>query len=153
MPMLDTDIEGLNPEDATQYVLAFITTLRKTEKEIQRVKEETALWRRRVSLAAEKGETGLSLKAQGRVAELEASLGTLEGEEAELKAKVSVLKRKLVGIRSVLPRTVDVDLLLAQLRILAGEKDELSASMRDEEAKAALEELKKKMKGEGTPDV
>jgi hypothetical protein len=40
---------------------------------------------------------------------------------------------------------VDTDRLLAQLEMVVGKKDELSLSMKDEEAKAALDELKNKM--------
>ncbi len=149
--MLDTDIEGLDPKDAAEYVLAFITTLKRTETEISRVKEEAALWRRRASLALEKGEAELIVHAQRRLAELESKQGTLEGEAADLTRKVAILKKKLLQARSKLPRTVDTDLLLAQLKNLAGEKDELSDSMKDEEANAALDELKKKMAGGGAP--
>ncbi len=149
--MLDTDIEGLDPKDAAEYVLAFITTLKKTETEISRVKEEAALWRRRASLALEKGEAELIVHAQRRLAELESKQGTLEGEEADLTRKVAILKKKLLQARSKLPRTVDTDLLLAQLKNLAGEKDKLSDSMKNEEANAALDELKRKMSGGGAP--
>jgi hypothetical protein len=151
--MLDTDIEGLDPKDAAEYVLAFITTLKKTEKEIVRVREDEALWRKRLSLAEEKGEAALAAGARSRLAEAESKRAVLEGEAADLTQKISVLKRKLVQIRSRLPKTVDVDLLLAQLKMLAGEKDGLSESMRDEEANAALEELKNKMTGGGKPPV
>jgi phage shock protein A len=147
--MLDTDIEGLDPKDAAEYVLAFITTLKKTQTEISRVKEEAALWRRRASLALDKGEAELIVHAQRRLGELESKQGMLEGEAAELTRKVSILKKKLLQARTKLPRTVDTDLLLAQLKTLAGEKDELSLAMKDEEANAELEELKKKIPGGG----
>ena len=41
-------------------------------------------------------------------------------------------------------KLVDADLLLAQLRMVVGEKDELGDAMKKEEAQAALDELKKK---------
>jgi hypothetical protein len=41
-------------------------------------------------------------------------------------------------------RLVDTDLLLAQLQMVAGKKDELGDAMKNEEANAALDELKKK---------
>ena len=40
---------------------------------------------------------------------------------------------------------MDADLLLAQLEMIAGKKDELAQAMKEEESKAALDELKKKM--------
>jgi hypothetical protein len=45
--------------------------------------------------------------------------------------------------------TVDADALLAQLSMLAGEPDTLKQSLKEQEARAALEELKRKMNGGG----
>jgi phage shock protein A len=149
--MLDTDLEGLGPKEATDYVLAFITTLKSTEKSLARAVEETALWKRRVELAQAKGDADLASQAQGRLAECQAKQAGLETEITDLKGKVSVLKEKLARVRSQVPRSVNVDLLLAQLQMLVGEKDSLSISLKEEEAKANLEELKKKMGGSGTP--
>ena len=68
----------------------------------------------------------------------------METELADLKSKVSVLKDKLVRIRMTGGRLVDTDLLLAQLQMVVGQKDELGEAMRKEETNAALDELKKK---------
>jgi hypothetical protein len=40
-------------------------------------------------------------------------------------------------------RSVDTDLLLAQLEMVAGKKDELSVQLKEEEAKQNLDELKR----------
>jgi hypothetical protein len=56
-----------------------------------------------------------------------------------------VLKEKLVRIRMAGLKLVDADLLLAQLEMIVGKKDELAHTMKNEEASAALEELKRKM--------
>ena len=53
--MLDTDLEGLGPKEASAYVLAFITTLKQTEKALAAAVEESELWTRRVALARSKG--------------------------------------------------------------------------------------------------
>jgi hypothetical protein len=58
---------------------------------------------------------------------------------------VSILRDKLTRLRMRGTHSVDTDLLLAQLEMVAGKKDALSESFKDEEAKAKLEELKKKM--------
>ena len=145
--MLDTDIEGLGPKEASAYVLAFITTLKQTERALAAAGEEVALWTRRVSLAQGKGEAVLAAQAQARLTDAEQKKARLEGELAELKAKVSVLKEKLVRLRMTGGRLVDADLLLAQLEMVVGKKDELSRSMKEEETNAALDELKKKMQG------
>jgi hypothetical protein len=57
---------------------------------------------------------------------------------------VAVLKDKLVRLRMTGGRLVDADLLLAQLQMVVGKKDELQDAMKIEEANAALDELKKK---------
>jgi len=143
--MLDTDIEGLGPKEAAEYVLAFVTTLKQTEKDIARLDEEIATWTRRVGLAESKGDAGLAAAATARLEEIRAKKAAREAELADLRMKVSILKDKLTRLRMVGARSVDTDLLLAQLELVAGKKDALSESFKDEEAKAKLEELKKKM--------
>jgi hypothetical protein len=73
----------------------------------------------------------------------------LETELADLKAKVSVLKEKLTRIRMMGGKLVDADLLLAQLEMVVGPRDDLARTMKKEEASAALDELKKKMQEDG----
>ena len=143
--MIDTDIQGLGPQEAADYVLAFITTLKQTEKAVGAAEEEVSLWTRRVALARSRGEEGLAAQAEARLTEATGRKATLDAELADLKAKVSVLKEKLARLRVTGGRLVDTDLLLAQLEMAAGKKDELSAAMKEEESKAALDELKKKM--------
>jgi hypothetical protein len=143
--MLDTDLEGLGPTEATEYVLAFITTLKQTEKARATADEEVALWTRRVELARSKGDEALTLQAQARRDECTAKKAKLDAELAELKGKVAILKEKLTRIRMTGGRSVDTDLLLAQLEMVVGKKDDLSRTFKDEESNAALDELKKKM--------
>jgi phage shock protein A len=142
--MLDTDIDGLNPAQASEYVLAFITTVKQTERALAAAQEETNTWTRRVTLARSKGDEGLAAQAQARLSDTTAKQSRLESELAELKAKVAVLKDKLVRLRMTGGRLVDTDLLLAQLQMVVGQKDELGEAMKKEEANAALDELKKK---------
>ena len=144
--MLDTDLEGLGPREASEYVLAFITTLKQTEKACAAAQEETNLWTSRVSLAQGKGDAALTAQTMARLSDVTAKQSRLDAELADLKAKVSVLKEKLVRIRMTGVRLIDADLLLAQLEMVVGKRDELAHMMKKEEASAALEALKKKMK-------
>lgn len=141
--MLDTDMEGLNPAQASEYVLAFITTVKQTEKALAAAQEETTTWTRRVSLARSKGDEGLAAQAQARLSDATAKQSHLETELAELRAKVAVLKDKLVRLRMTGGRLVDTDLLLAQLQMVVGQRDELGEAMKKEETNAALDELKR----------
>jgi hypothetical protein len=142
--MLDTDIEGLDPAQASEYVLAFITTLKKTEKSLAEAAEETNTWTRRVTLARSKGDEALAAQAQARLSDATAKQSQLEAELADLKRKVAVLKDKLARLKMTGGRLVNTDLLLAQLLMVVGEKDTLGDAMKQQEADAALDELKKK---------
>ena len=143
--MTDTDIEGLGPKEAADYVLAFIATLKQTEKSLAAAGDEVDLWTRRVALARSKGDEGLAGQAEARLQEAAAKKAKLQAELAELSATVSALKAKLARLRMTGGRAVDTDLLLAQLEMAVGKKDELSKAMKAEETNAALDELKKKM--------
>lgn len=142
--MMDTDIEGLDPAQASEYVLAFITTLKKTEKALAETSEETNTWTRRVTLARSKGDEALAAQAQARLSDATAKQSQLETELADLKRKVAVLKDKLARLKMTGGRLVNTDLLLAQLQMVVGEKDKLGDAMKQQEAEAALDELKKK---------
>jgi len=144
---LDTDIEGLTPQQAGEYVLGFLTTLKQTEKALAAAEEEENLWTRRVTLARTKGDEGLAAQAQARLSDATAKKGQLQVELEELRATVSVLKEKLTRIRMTGTKLVDADLLLAQLQMIVGPKDNLAAAMKTEEAGVALDELKRKMQG------
>ena len=142
--MLDTDIEDLDPAQASEYVLAFITTLKKTEKSLAEAAEETNTWTRRVTLARSKGDEGLAAQAQARLSDATAKQSALEAELGDLRRKVAVLKDKLARLKMTGGRLVNTDLLLAQLQMVVGEKDKLGDAMKQQEADAALDELKRK---------
>lgn len=143
--MLDTDLEGLGPQEAAEYVLAFITTLKQTEKARAASEEDVALWTRRVELARSKGDEALASQAQARREDSAAKRAQLDAELSDLKGKVAILKEKLTRLRMTGGKSVDTDLLLAQLEMAVGKKDELSTTFKEEESNAALDELKKKM--------
>jgi hypothetical protein len=157
--MSDTDIDFMDPAAAREYVLNYIISLKRTQKDRAVAEEELEQWQRRVRLADSRGEPILKKSAESQVAELSSRRQRLLDEERQLKAKVDVLKEKLrsLSIRSSL--SVDTETLLAQLSVLVGEPapsggpagggDTLSHRLKEEEATQALEELKRKMKEEG----
>jgi hypothetical protein len=148
--MEDTDIDLLDFESAREYVLAFITTLKKTQKERAVTEEELSHWQGRVKLADSRGEPVLKRSAEQRVSELESRCHRLRQEELDLKLKVDVLKEKLNAVRIRSGLRVDTDALLGQLQMLAGEPDVLEENLRSTEAEQALQALKRKMsEGEG----
>ncbi|MEJ2662835.1 MAG: hypothetical protein P8107_02145 [Spirochaetia bacterium] len=148
----DTDISGMEPEAAKEYVLAFITTLKTTQRQKQEALEAKKLWQDRVRLAEQKQEALLAEKARSRVGEIQTKIDTLKNEERELAPKVDVLKEQLLKLSRAPQMSVDAENLLAQLQMLVGEPDTLSQTFKDEAAKAELEKLKRKMQGgEETP--
>jgi len=132
-------------ESAREYVLAFITTLKKTQKQRAVAEEQLEHWRGRIKLAENRGEPVLKRGAQQRVAELEANRQQLHQEELELKRKVDVLKEKLKATKIRSSLQVDADALLAQMQMLVGQPDNLKEQLRNTEADQALQALKKKM--------
>jgi len=143
--MRDTDIDFMDFESAREYVLAFITTLKKTQKQRAVAEEELEHWRGRIKLAESRGEPVLKRGAEQRVAEIEAKSRRLYQEELELKRKVDVLKQRLKATKIRSSLQVDADALLAQMQMLVGEPDRLQESFKNTEAEQALRVLKKQM--------
>jgi len=120
MPMDDTDIRGLSAADARAYALEFMTSLKTTEGELAALGDELRLWSRRLELAATKGAAELEAAARAKVDELTARKTALDAERAELAAKVARIREQL-PMAGASERSVDADLLLAQLQMETGE--------------------------------
>jgi len=142
---LDTDIGGMEPEAAKEYVLSFVATLKTTQKQKQTLTEEKKLWQERVLLARNKQESELELKALERVSEIQSKIATLEAEEKELAPKVAVLKEQLLKLVRAPQMSLDAENLLAQLQMIVGEPDKTAEAFKQEEADIELQNLKKKL--------
>jgi hypothetical protein len=118
--MDDTDLRGLSAPEARAYVLEFITAMKATERAMAAVDQDLALWSKRVELAAAKGAAELEAAARAKLDELTARRSPLESERAELASKVARLKEQL-PLAMASERSVDADLLLAQLQMATGE--------------------------------
>lgn len=149
--MDDTDLTNLTPQDAREYVLAFLTTLKQTSHRREQVELELESWRARLKLAQDKGAADLAGKASGVVTQLEGKLATLTNEESELAGKVEALKENLRRLEITGGRLVDTDLLQAELDMAVGEDKaaemKTDDALRKAQAQTALEELKKKLGG------
>ena len=142
--MLDTDIDSLDYGAAREYVLAWLAALKQAQKQRAIAEEELAQWVHRVKLAENRGEPLLKKTAEQRAAEARGLAEHLQSEERDLRRKAGVLKDKLEALRIRSGASVDADALLAQLQALTGGPDRLDRALKDEEAKEALAELKKK---------
>jgi phage shock protein A len=143
---VDTDIDSLDYGSAREYVLAFLTTLKQTERERAIAEEELVHWEHRVKVADNRGEPQLKKLAAGRAAELRERATRLSAEEQGLRRRVAVLRKKLLVLRERSSFAVDADDLLSQLRLLAGEPGTLDLDLKDLEAQAAREALKRKQR-------
>ncbi|PKL25990.1 MAG: chromosome partitioning protein [Spirochaetae bacterium HGW-Spirochaetae-3] len=118
--MDDTDIRGLSAEDAKAYALEFMTALKGLERDLAVLGDEAATWAKRVELAAAKGSAELEAAARAKLDELAAKRAGLEAERVDLAAKVARIREKL-PMAGASERSVDPDLLLANLRMATGQ--------------------------------
>ena len=146
----DTDLGGMDKAAASEYVLAFITTLKETERARLAAEQEKALWEGRVGLARARNEELLATQAEMKVNEIDSRLATLRAEEAELRRKVDFMKDELQRLKSKPELSLDPEALLAELEMVTGQPDTTAQKIKDTEADLELEKLKKKMQGEGS---
>lgn len=150
--MDDTDLSGLDPAAAREYVHGFLTTLRLTVKRRQQLETERRTWEERVQRAVAAGDDRLRDAARDRLRRVQEDCGRVAAEEAELAAQVEVLQRQLRRIRATAAGTVDTEQLLAQLQELAGERDALQEDLdrlsAEQRAASELASLKRRMRPE-----
>jgi phage shock protein A len=152
--MDDTDISGLSLEEARDYVLSFITSLKQTARQREQVAQEIESWRARLKLSQEKGAADLAARASTLLGQLEEKRASLLAEEQELGEKVDRLKRNLKRLEMTGGRLVDTDLLQAELDMAVGEEKaaeiQTDRALKDAQAQAALDEMKRKLQGDGS---
>jgi len=147
-PRDDTDLEGMAPEAAKEYVLAFIKSLKETQRQMGKCREELSLWEERVKTARAAGRPDLVRAAEEKVRNLREQIILLNDEEEELRLKVNRLRENLKILQHGVQRTIDAESLLAQMEMLVGEVDTTEEKFRDQEAQQELEKLKKKLQEE-----
>jgi phage shock protein A len=146
--MTDTDLSGMDQEAARDYVLGFIKSLKETQRQKMGVLREKKRWQERLGLAEKEGRPDLAAEAGKRVEGFQKEADLLSREEAALLAKVDLLKENLRRLPENPDYGVDAQSLLAELQILAGERDETSEQIEELEAESRLEALKKKIEEE-----
>lgn len=145
----ETDLTGLDPGAAREYVLGYITALRITAKKRQRLATSLKTWEERVKTAVDAGNTTLRDAARNEVQRIQDGLGRVAAEERELTAQVEVMKRHLKSMQHGPVVNADAEALLAQLQTLTGEPDTLKSDLdrlgAEQRADAELEALKRRM--------
>jgi phage shock protein A len=149
--MDDIDLSAMTLEEAREYVLAYITTLKQTRRQMEQQVAEISLWRERSRMAAERGASDLAAKAAEVADQHEAQRTVIEAEVRGLEATVPLLKENLRRLEITGTRLVDTDRLLAELEMAVGEEKaaeiRTDRAVRETQAESALEEMKRKIRG------
>ena len=153
--MDDTDLKGLSVADARAYVMEFMTSLKAVQRDIATLDADAALWIKRVELAVSKGAAELEAAARAKAEELALKRTALEAERSDLEGKITRMREKLPMV-SASERSVDPDLLLAQMQMTTGEamggpSPSLDKGLKSLEADDALAALKRKLSGSAAP--
>ena len=145
---------GMKAADAKEYIHAFITTLKLTEKEIFTLGEEAAKWKNRAELARSKGMTELVAEAEREADKVNTKLLGLREEEKALNERIAAMRRQLPGL-AARERSIDPDLLEQELLMALGKTGEETGTEKafrelekNSAAESALEALKTKMRGD-----
>ncbi|HUX13235.1 MAG TPA: hypothetical protein VMW87_09405 [Spirochaetia bacterium] len=144
----NTNLAGLDPNSAREYVLQYIVSLKQLQKKREQLRQELKLWSDRSALAAEKGREDLKEQALAKCRETSAADEQLAAEERGLESDVQDMKRQLEMIRRQPEGAIDTDLLLAQLEQVVGEKDPTAQKFRSFEAEQDLDNLKRGLDAE-----
>jgi hypothetical protein len=142
------DLTDLDPKDAKRIVIDYITTLKKTRSKREELRQEFEKWEKRHTLASERGESELAAEALSRAKSAVEEHERLGAEERELEVVVEHLQGQLRALSGRPRRTVDADALLASLEGVVGTDNQTKETIRDLDAEAELEKLKKKLSSE-----
>lgn len=147
------ELSRLDYDAAQALLIAYATDIKRYEKDLRTLDEQTALWNGRVKLAQEKGLADLAAQAQAQVQSLTEKRNELAASKAQLESDLQRIKEELPELKAK-RRSIDPDALQAQLSMLTGEALEPEKAKAEKELKgleqnsgidAALEALKKKM--------
>ena len=116
---METNLGGMDPASAKEYIYGFISTLKLTEKKIQEIDAELLKWNSRAELARAKGHPDLALEAEKEIERLKTKKQELDSETAELKLQIEQMRRQLPALAAC-ARSIDPDLLEQELLMAAG---------------------------------
>lgn len=158
------ELSRLDYDGAMNLLFAYTTDIKRADKEIEALRKEIALWTSRVSLAEGKGLTELAAGARAQLAQLDAKVAGILASRADMERDAGRIKEALPGIKAK-ERSIDPDLLQAELSMMTGEAldpekakldRELDALSKADTSADPLAALKRRMgltpdKNEGKP--
>ena len=152
--MNENDLSGMKANEAKDFIMGVITTLKLTEKQIHSLEDEEAKWRSRVDMARSRGMDELEREAGREVEAISTKLAGLREEALSFKNSIAEMRRQLPGL-AARERSIDPDLLEQELLMVLGQTEEENETEKafrklekEGEADTALEALKAKMKGD-----
>ena len=141
----DFDLTGLEPSSAKEYVVAIIADLKQTKARRIELEGKLQLWEGRMRLAERENRPDLATKASSQADLVRSDIASVRAQETEYVRGIDRMKRQLTMIESEAGLSVNADLLLAQLELITGERDELSDTFKEEELNEELERMKREM--------
>jgi len=145
----------MNVNELKEEILALITTLKLTEKEIISLENEEAKWKGRVELARERGSFELLREAEAEMEKIVARLTILREEGRSFRDNIEALRRQL-PFAAASERSIDPDVLEQELLMTLGKTEEeiktdkaFRELEKEKTAESALEALKAKMRKTG----
>jgi phage shock protein A len=155
------NIQRMPVNEAKEYILNFITTVKRNEQQGQNLKIEQKKWETRIQLAQNKGSPDLAAEAEAARQRVIRQIQDLEDENTELKTQIQAMIHQLPGL-AARERSIDPDVLEQELLMAAGCMPGDEEKLRDERnfavlereaaAESALRELKQKMRHRSEDD-
>jgi hypothetical protein len=145
----NVDLRGMSPDQAKSYILAHITDLNLLKKRIDEMRADLESWKSRAALASSRGIADLAAAADAQAAKIAEALAPLLSEAEALAHDIETMKSQIPGLAARM-RSVDPDLLLANLQMATGEMDDpglagVERGLKDAQADQSLAELKRNL--------
>jgi len=144
----DLMIDDLSYQDARDYVLKFLTSEKKTIKELQEKEQELQKWNERLAFAERNGNAEQLQQVKTHLHRLIQERDALKAEKEALQRKTTILKEKL----HAKPKDAEVvssaraERLLADFEQLVDVNEyKLNQAIKDQEAEDELAKLKAKL--------
>jgi phage shock protein A len=153
----DFNITGLELETAKELLMDVARALGDTEYQMNKKREELALWQNRLELAQQHGRADLIAEAGNKVSALQPQIDQLFIEAKEIRRGIAFMKEQLKSPSFQVHRSTNADLLLEEMKMMIGvQEDQDLASeekWKSQSADDALAALKAEMEGKsGTGD-
>ena len=131
----------------SEYTAAVLTEYKLLRNKYESLTDSLSLWKNRVTLASEKGETALLKAAEEKVRALQEECASLEAAKNDLERELERAKQELKANIGIKVTGSDPRTLLAQLQKIAGAgngaEDDLDKKLDTLSVESELERLKR----------